>query len=115
MSGELSRPEITASGKRAAKTSVELPGPHPRSTIARASISGNADNRSRTGRVRSSSKARYCLADQLIFSLRMEVGRGWYQSHPGTAHMWCNCLEIKGKHPSFGRDFSAAFSYNDWI
>jgi hypothetical protein len=35
----------------------------------RASISGNADNKSRTGRVRSSSNATYCFADQLIAPL----------------------------------------------
>src|ERR1700688_615314 len=71
MSGELSRPRTAALGKRAAKTSVELPGPHPRSIAERASIAGKAARRSRTGRVRSSSKVTYCAADQLI--------AGWYQ------------------------------------
>src|SRR3984885_10037759 len=66
MSGELSTPCTTAPGKRAASTSVELPGPQPRSTTLWASVSGTALTRSRTGRGRSSSKATYCLADHFI-------------------------------------------------
>ena len=66
MSEELSMPRTAALGKRAANTSVELPGPQPKSTTDRASTAGTAERRSFTGRVRSSSKAVYCLADQLI-------------------------------------------------
>ncbi len=62
MSAELSRPLTRACGKRAASISVELPGPQPMSTASRTAMSGTANSRSRTGRVRSSSNFRYCDA-----------------------------------------------------
>ena len=86
MSDELSMPLTAAPAKRAASSSVEFPGPHPRSMTDRARISGNADSKSRTGRVRSSSKATYCLADQLIvraptcFESRTCFQGRWYQA-----------------------------------
>ncbi len=51
-----------------ASTSVEFPGPQPKSMAERAAMSGSAASKSRTGRVRSASKAEYCFADQLTVS-----------------------------------------------
>ena len=74
MSLELSSPRTPASAKRSTNNSVELPGPQPISMAERTSPAGMAASRSRAGRVRSSSKATYCLADQLIaFSCRCVV------------------------------------------
>ena len=71
MSGELSSPLTSAAGKRAASTSVELPGPQPKSMARWASVAGTACSRSRTGRVRSFSKLLYWAADQLIARLSL--------------------------------------------
>ena len=64
MSAELSTPVTAAAGKRAARSSVELPGPQPRSTAAWTSAVGMRATSSRAGRLRSSSKRRYSAADQ---------------------------------------------------
>ena len=69
MSGELSMPTTSASGKRSTRSSVELPGPQPISTTRAASGSGTAASRSRAGRVRSSSNLRYWLGDQVMLAL----------------------------------------------
>ncbi len=66
MSGALSTPTMDAAGKRRAISSVELPGPQPRSAARATSPAGTACNRSRAGRVRSSSNFKYCRADQAI-------------------------------------------------
>src|SRR4051812_35521507 len=50
-------------------SSVELPGPQPRSTAWRSSVNGTCASRSRAGRVRSSSNFTYWLADHAIVFL----------------------------------------------
>lgn len=62
---DVSKPMMRASGKRAAMSSVEFPGPHPTSIATSTAPGGTAARRSRAGRVRSSSNAVYCFADQL--------------------------------------------------
>jgi hypothetical protein len=64
MSGDESIPMTSALGNRSSKSSVELPGPQPRSMTRRGDRRGTCANRSRGGRVRSSSNLRYWLADQ---------------------------------------------------
>ena len=56
-------------GKRSISSSVELPGPHPRSTIDGYSPGGTRASRSRAARVRSSSNFRYCAAFQSAISV----------------------------------------------
>ena len=68
MSGEESSPTISDCGKRSTRSSVELPGPQPRSTTSRGRCSGTCASRSRGGRVRSSSNLRYCRALQSSIS-----------------------------------------------
>src|SRR5690348_48691 len=50
-------------------SSVEFPGPQPRSTAWRSSVRGTCASRSRAGRVRSSSNFTYWLADHAIVFL----------------------------------------------
>ena len=64
MSDDESTPTTSASGNRSIKSSVELPGPQPRSNTRSARSSGTCASRSRDGRVRSSSNLRYWRADQ---------------------------------------------------
>src|SRR4029077_10041910 len=64
MSGDESSPITCACGKRSTRSSVELPGPQPRSTTRRGFARGTCASRSRGGRVRSSSNFRYCRALQ---------------------------------------------------
>ena len=73
MSAELSMPWTVAPGKRSARTSVELPGPQPRSMVRRTFSAVTAFRRSRTGRVRCFSMVVYCVADQDIGSTRLLV------------------------------------------
>ena len=64
ISAALSTPTMDARRKAPASSSVELPGPQPRSAARATSPGGTACKRSRAGRVRSSSNFRYCRADQ---------------------------------------------------
>src|SRR5437660_12694802 len=74
MSGDESSPTTCACGKRSTRSSVELPGPQPRSTTRRGFASGTCASRSRGGRVRWSSNFRYCRALQSsIASLYFEI------------------------------------------
>lgn len=64
-------PSMEASLYRSARTCVELPGPHPRSTMRFGLVKGTLARRSFTGMVRSSSNLRYC------FELQSEVLAAW--------------------------------------
>src|SRR5580704_6622326 len=72
MSGEESNPTMSDCGKRSTNSSVELPGPQPRSTMSRGRCSGTCATRSRGGRVRSSSNLRYCVALQSSIACRLD-------------------------------------------
>ena len=69
-----SRPVISASGKRATRSSVELPGPQPMSTARRTSVSGTAASRSRAGRERSSANFRYWAGDHADMGAMLVLG-----------------------------------------
>src|SRR5262245_6022675 len=73
MSGEESSPITSACGNRSMSSSVELPGPQPRSNTRVASLSGTCAKRSREGRVRSSSNLRYWRADQSFMGSTREL------------------------------------------
>src|SRR5215467_10554173 len=60
---------IVASGQRAARTTVLLPGPHPRSMIVRGDGIMMRSARSRAGRLRSSANWRYCVGFQVVISI----------------------------------------------
>ena len=64
MSSDESNPIISACGNLLARSSVELPGPQPRSTTRLATSQGTRLRRSIAGRVRSASNCKYCLALQ---------------------------------------------------
>src|SRR5215510_8682484 len=73
MSGEESSPITSACGNRSMSSSVELPGPQPRSNTRVARSSGTCASRSREGRVRSSSNLRYWRADQSFMGSTREL------------------------------------------
>src|SRR5437870_2981389 len=73
MSGEESSPITSAFGNRSTSSSVELPGPQPRSNTRAARSSGTCASRSREGRVRSSSNLRYWRADQSFMGSAREL------------------------------------------
>src|ERR1700761_9644927 len=75
MSAEVSMPITLAFGQRLTRSSVELPGPHPMSTILRASVSGTWASKSRGGGGGSSSNLRYCCALQSAISTYVLSGQ----------------------------------------
>src|SRR6188768_230229 len=66
IASELSMPVTRAPAKRANKSSVELPGPQPRSIASLACSSGTRASKSWAGRVRSSSKRRYSAGSHVM-------------------------------------------------
>src|SRR6478752_1526433 len=69
---ELSVPTSAAAGKRRTSSSVELPGPQPRSTTRCAFASGTRASSSRAGRVRSSSKRLYSAGFHSLIALALQ-------------------------------------------